>query len=193
MIFIICHTRLLQSWNSTGKGILEYKDFQIGSLLHINLRIWKGCFVCFIFFSLPSFPLHSLCSKNIETESSNGNGPWWQQPTVTSQHLCPSWTSSDKLAAIPSSPQGHWSSRTLKREQSLRLWWLTAGLFAPISLQGPQPHGWETSIRSQGQICNTYYKMALLRSNTSFSPTAVFLTKKEPFCMLKVKVSFVFL
>lgn len=115
-------------------------------------------------------------------------------PDSSSQHslhtiaVLPSHLQINKLLS-PFQKPGHESSRTFKKEQTLRLWLLWAYLHWSVSKNpGPQK---ERPLRLQGQVCSTNWKLALLMSSSRSLPTLQFPSlRRNPFCMVKVKVSF---
>lgn len=148
---------------------------------------WRGCFVLFCFILGPLSPPF-LFQKDIDWDMQ-----WkWEDPEPWSQTAAASSHSPhlqiSKLLS-PFQKPGHGSSRTFKKGQTLRLWLLRAYLYWSVP-KDPAPQK-ERPLRLQGQVCSTYWKMALLMSSSLSLPALQFPSlRRDPFCMDKVKVSF---
>lgn len=153
---------------------------------------WRGCFV--LFYPRPSLSTLFVPEGYRLSHAMKMRRPRALVPDSSSQlsprtiSILPSHLRISKLLSSFQKP-GNGSSRTFKKEQTLRLWLLRAYLHWSVS-KDPAP--WkERPLRLQGQVCSTYWKMALLMSSSLSLPALQFPSlRRDPFCMVKVKMSF---
>lgn len=137
----------------------------------------RGCFV--LFCPRPSLSTLFVPEGYSLSHAMKMRRPRALVPDSSSQHsphtiaVLPSHLQINKLLS-PFQKPGHRSSRTFKKEQTLRLWLLWAYPHWSVSKDpGPQK---KRPLRFQGQVCSTNWKLALLMSSSlSLFPPCSFL------------------
>lgn len=144
---------------------------------------WRGCFV--LFCPRPSLSTLFVPEGYRLSHAMKMRRPRALVPDSSSQlsphtiSILPSHLRISKLLS-PFQKPGHGSSRTFKKEQTLKLRLLWAYLHWSVS-KDPAPQK-ERPLRLQGQVCSTNWKMALLVSSSLSLPALQFPSlRRDPF------------